>query len=271
MKRGVDVIYSVEDVGWGDVGAKVLLTQNDEILGNVFVCFDKYDIEDIVKKNLEEMSENELENAIAIRTLQDFDKLLERPKLSKAYYEVKRLYDSVDGSDNGFGSIELKSEDNFIKDCITYDSFGTLEAYEEWHNGFIQDGVATADYEFMLWFIDDRNPKEEDEIVKCTVARIMNDLKKLHVDKLTDEMIEDIRSRGILCNDEIIERVNEHLGVGSKLTKYHEKRISKEELLKIYGVSAKCPICHSRLIKSDLAEYDYLCVDCDEYFSTLEV
>lgn len=40
----------------------------------------------------------------------------------------------------------------------------------------------------------------------------------------------------------------------------------KNILLKHYGTNAKCPHCYNYLLKSDLREYTYLCILCDENF-----
>ena len=45
----------------------------------------------------------------------------------------------------------------------------------------------------------------------------------------------------------------------------------KEELIKKYGTDKKCPKCNAILLKSDLKEYKYLCVECNENFYNIEV
>lgn len=45
----------------------------------------------------------------------------------------------------------------------------------------------------------------------------------------------------------------------------------KEELVKEYGTNKKCPKCGDILLKSDLKEYSYLCLECNENFYSMEV
>lgn len=45
----------------------------------------------------------------------------------------------------------------------------------------------------------------------------------------------------------------------------------KEKIHKKYGVDKKCPHCGEELIISDLKDYKYLCLKCDENFYEIEV
>lgn len=53
-----------------------------------------------------------------------------------------------------------------------------------------------------------------------------------------------------------------------------ENKEERKEIAKIiynfYGVEEKCPRCHNKLFKSDLEDYSYLCLDCDENFYSIE-
>lgn len=57
------------------------------------------------------------------------------------------------------------------------------------------------------------------------------------------------------------------------LEKYYDLQdaTTKEELIKKYGTDKKCPKCNAILLKSDLKEYKYLCIECDENFYDIEV
>ena len=57
------------------------------------------------------------------------------------------------------------------------------------------------------------------------------------------------------------------------LEKYYDLQntVTKKELIKKYGTNKKCPECNANLLKSDLKEYKYLCIECDENFYNIEV
>jgi hypothetical protein len=42
-------------------------------------------------------------------------------------------------------------------------------------------------------------------------------------------------------------------------------------LFKKYGTDKNCPRCNAQLLTSDLEQYDYLCLKCDENFYDCEV
>ena len=44
----------------------------------------------------------------------------------------------------------------------------------------------------------------------------------------------------------------------------------QKELLKKYGTNARCPHCNRYLLKSDLKEYTYVCLFCNENFYKFE-
>ena len=57
---------------------------------------------------------------------------------------------------------------------------------------------------------------------------------------------------------------------------YNEKNIIKKYILKHkiyknYGTNKKCPKCNHKLLISDLKEYQYLCLNCDENFYDFEI
>lgn len=45
----------------------------------------------------------------------------------------------------------------------------------------------------------------------------------------------------------------------------------KKELYKKYATHKHCPRCGSQLLVSDLKQYKYLCLNCDENFYGIEV
>lgn len=45
----------------------------------------------------------------------------------------------------------------------------------------------------------------------------------------------------------------------------------KEVLFKQYGTDKKCRKCSTPLLKSDLKEYKYLCLNCEENFYDFEI
>ena len=45
----------------------------------------------------------------------------------------------------------------------------------------------------------------------------------------------------------------------------------KEKIYKKFGTDKKCPHCGKQLIESDLKDYEYLCINCDENFYKIEV
>lgn len=45
----------------------------------------------------------------------------------------------------------------------------------------------------------------------------------------------------------------------------------KEKLYKKYGTNKHCFRCGSQLLVSDLKEYKFLCLECDENFYSIEV
>ena len=50
-----------------------------------------------------------------------------------------------------------------------------------------------------------------------------------------------------------------------------KRYILKRKLFKQYGTNKKCPKCNHPLLTSDLEEYTYLCLNCDENFYSVEV
>lgn len=57
---------------------------------------------------------------------------------------------------------------------------------------------------------------------------------------------------------------------------YNEENEEKQndiykQLYNKYGTDKSCPHCKSKLLKSDLLDYEYLCVKCDENFYSIEI
>lgn len=50
-----------------------------------------------------------------------------------------------------------------------------------------------------------------------------------------------------------------------------QREIIKEQLHKRFGVDKKCKKCRDKLLKSDIADYSYLCLSCDENFYSFEI
>lgn len=44
-----------------------------------------------------------------------------------------------------------------------------------------------------------------------------------------------------------------------------------DEIYKKFGTKKSCPHCGKQLIESDLKDYKYLCINCDENFYKIEV
>lgn len=61
------------------------------------------------------------------------------------------------------------------------------------------------------------------------------------------------------------------------LNKFYEEenevksRELEKELYKKYRTNKSCTICGNQLLISDLKEYKYLCLNCDENFYSIEV
>lgn len=53
--------------------------------------------------------------------------------------------------------------------------------------------------------------------------------------------------------------------------KEDHKQILKQKLYKKYGTNKRCFRCGSQLLVSDLKQYKYLCLCCDENFYEFEV
>ena len=49
-----------------------------------------------------------------------------------------------------------------------------------------------------------------------------------------------------------------------------ERENIKEKLIKRYGVKRYCHCCGTEVIKSDLPQYPYLCLECDENMFGIE-
>lgn len=57
---------------------------------------------------------------------------------------------------------------------------------------------------------------------------------------------------------------------------YNEENEEKQneiyqQLCNKYGTNKNCPHCNNQLLKSDLPDYKYLCILCDENFYDIEV
>lgn len=50
-----------------------------------------------------------------------------------------------------------------------------------------------------------------------------------------------------------------------------EKQLLEQELYKEYGTDEKCFRCGNRLLVSDLKQYKYLCLSCDENMYEFEI
>lgn len=61
------------------------------------------------------------------------------------------------------------------------------------------------------------------------------------------------------------------------LDKYYNEENEEERnniynwLCSKYGTDKNCPRCGNKLLKSDLKDYKYLCLECDENFYGIEV
>jgi hypothetical protein len=219
----------------------------------------------------------------------------------KCYIVVKESYFELDGYESEvsgvYASLELaKKEIEKIKaekkEIIERQIVKNKDEYEYKENAVANDygyiysfcfgnSENCCDYWYISAYILEKEIEEEEteneNLDENTAKFIVDNFETItgyvfdETEKLNDEMIENIRDKGVLCNNEIIELVNWYLEYNQNYLKYYDEKLTKADLLHLYGTCKKCPHCNSMLIKSGLTEYAYTCISCDEDFYECEV
>lgn len=144
-----------------DYEAKIQIGENNETIGEVVVSYEKQQVYDLIGKD--EITKSEIENAISIIALKDFENLKRLPRISKFSPLMQIIYDNICESDSEMCFIE--EEDEF---CTMEDIEKLKEEVKEFglenYITFNEDDCLVTGYSgLVLQFIDDRGLHNENK------------------------------------------------------------------------------------------------------------
>lgn len=123
-------IVNVTDV-WlyqdGEYRANVEIGREDEIFGTTVVGYMEKDIRNFVGKSNEELTTEELKNAIAILALRDLDIYESLPNITEASELLREIYDSVRSSDESMCFITYDDWKECYAEDYTNEDFEKLK------------------------------------------------------------------------------------------------------------------------------------------------
>lgn len=158
-KVRIDGIY---ETSFDDVRCNAVLYQNDKAIASVIASYDSNEIN--FKCNYDS---NLAKEALRVSILDDFDKYVNLPKISKCSRLLQDIYDDVCQSDSFMCHITREDWDEFYKDDFTEKDIDNLK--KEVEELGLQEVITFNDLEYKIvgWgdletrFNDDRYLKEK--------------------------------------------------------------------------------------------------------------
>lgn len=152
--RNVDLI-SCWETDFGDYQARLKIGENNENIGEVGVSYERQKLYDLIgRTDYSKITKKEIEMAICVMALNEFEILKQLPKISKFSELMQRIYDNVCELESSMCFIEnddevseqdiekLKEEvkEFGLSDCIRFNEDDCLiTAYGDLETSFIDD------------------------------------------------------------------------------------------------------------------------------------
>ena len=112
-------ILGTWDSDFDDIRCNAILYQNNEMIANVIVSYDKKDLEEVDDKNINEK--------LQLLIYSDFDKYTTLPKISKCSKLLQQIYDDVCYSESSMCHIDEEDWDLQYSEDYTEDDINELQ------------------------------------------------------------------------------------------------------------------------------------------------